>query len=352
MSENLKDKVGKQPVEEQQITGHVWDENICEYNTPLPRWWLISFYATVVFCLGYWILFPTWPLPNSYTRGMKKVTVQERVVDEEGNYVTDGQGHYVTEAKEVNWSTRSRLTNELQNSKQAKIRQENFKALMETDVEEILNNPKLVEFASKAAAVPFADNCATCHNYDASGHIGFYPNLADDTWLWGGTVKNIEQTITLGRRGNMTAGHLLMTPAEIDDVSRYVLTLSKDLNGEPNYIADERSARGEELFYGKGTCYTCHTTPDPNDMNARMPATGNYGRGAPDLTDSVWEIVDVNSYSTQEEKVAAIIPQVRDGVDMNTTNRVMPAWEGRLSPELIRALAIYVHELGGGQGAE
>ncbi len=345
MSENLKDKHEKKP-EGEQITGHVWDETLCEYNHPLPRWWLISFYATVVFCLGYWILFPTWPLPNSFTKGVYKVEVSEKLVDEDGNYLRDEDGHYITESKKVNWNTRSRLTNELQNSKQALTRQERFAQLMTMDYDEILDDPVMLNFAKQAATVPFADNCATCHGYDATGHVGFYPNLVDDAWLWGGELENIEETITKGRRGNMTAGSLLMNEEEIADVSRYVLTLSKDLNDNPNYVPDEGSRRGEELFYGKGTCYTCHTQLDMNDPTARQPATGNPSMGAPDLTDKVWEIVDVNSYETQEEKLAAIIPQVRDGVNPLTTNREMPAWEDRLTPELIRALAIYVHQLG------
>lgn len=339
MSDNINNKDFENL--EGQTTGHVWDGDLQEYNNPLPRWWLFAFYGTVIFAIGYWILFPTWPLPNSFTKGVYKVEINKPIKDVDGNYQIDPNNpdQYLTETVKANWSTRTRLANELQFSSEAMKRHENFTALMEMEPSQILEDPEMTKFSERAGKALFGDNCATCHGGNATGVVGMYPNLTDNAWLWGGKLENIEETIRVGRRGNMTAGKLTMNEAEIEDVARYTLTLSG------NYEPDEASARGEALFYGKGACMTCHVNYQLDPKKAQ----GNPLMGAPDLTDSIWEIVDINSLETEEEKVAAIIPQIRDGVDPETTPRVMPAWEDRLSPAQIRALAVYVHQLGGGQ---
>ncbi len=325
---------------EAETTGHVWDGDLQEYNNPLPRWWLYAFYGTVIFAIGYWILFPTWPLPNSFTPGVYKVEINKPVVQQSGDLLVDvaDADNAPMETVEVHWSTRARLVNELQFSPEALKRHEHFEQLMSKTESEIVNDPNMIKFAENAGKTLFVDNCATCHGPQANGIVGLYPNLNDDNWLWGGNLANIEETITKGRRGNMTAGKLTMNPQEIEDVAKYTLSLSN------NYTPDDATSRGEELFFGKGACFTCHVdfTKDPRK------AQGNPLLGAPNLTDQIWEIVDINSKETPEEKVAAIIPQIRDGVDPATTNRVMPAWESRLTPEQIRALAVYVHQLGGG----
>ncbi len=349
MSENI----NKNDLENQEVetTGHVWDGDLQEYNNPLPRWWLYAFYGTIIFSIGYWILFPTWPLPNTFTKGVYTVEIERPVVQQSGDLLVDVEdaNNASMEKVEVHWSTRTRLVNELQFSKEAELRHKHFSELMVKTEEEIINDPDMIKFAENAGKTLFVDNCATCHGPQAEGVVGLYPNLNDDNWLWGGRLAQIEETIKVGingedggRRSNMTAGKLSMTPAEIEDVAKYTLTLSN------NYTPDDATSRGEELFFGKGACFTCHVdfTKDPRK------AQGNPLLGAPNLTDQIWEIVDINSMTTPEEKVAAIIPQVREGVDANTTNRVMPRWEYRLSPEQIRALAVYVHQLGGGKTAD
>lgn len=329
---------------EVETTGHVWDGDLQEYNNPLPRWWLYAFYGTIIFSIGYWILFPTWPMANGYTKGVYKVEIERPVEQQSGDLLVDVEDadNAQMERVKVHWTTRTRLVNELQSSPEALKRHEHFSELMAKTEEEIINDPNMIKFAENAGKTLFVDNCATCHGPQAEGIVGLYPNLNDDNWLWGGSLAQIEETITKGRRGNMPAGKLTMTPQEIEDVAKYTLTLSN------NYTPDEATSRGEELFFGKGACFTCHVdfTKDPRK------AQGNPLLGAPNLTDQIWEIVDINSKETPEEKVAAIIPQIRDGVDPNTTNRVMPAWESRLSPEQIRALAVYVHQLGGNSAEE
>ena len=312
MSENI-DK--KQEVE---TTGHVWD-GVQEFNNPLPRWWLLSFYATVIFSLIYWVLYPTWPLPNNWTKGIKTVQVKEG-----------------GEVKELNWNTRTLLAEELQSSTEAKNRDEFYGKLGAlTKLEDIqaTENEGLKEFALSTGAVMFADNCATCHGAGGEGKFGLYPNLTDDAWLWGGHYSEIEKTITMGRTGNMTPASLTgLTDDEITDVSKYALTLSG------NYTADEASERGQAIFEGKGTCYTCHGAD----------GKGVITMGGANLTDQIWELVPVFDAKTDDEKVAMIRTQVINGVTP-ATDRVMPTWKDRLTKEQIRALAVYVHELGGGQ---
>lgn len=348
----MSDNINKNDVENQEVktTGHDWD-GIQEYNNPLPRWWLYAFYGTVIFAIGYWILFPTWPLPNTFTKGVYMVEIERPVVQQSGDTLLNAENleDAATEIVEVHWNTRTRLVNELQFSKEAVLRRQHFAELMTKTEAEIVDNPDMIKFAENAGKTLFVDNCATCHGPQAEGVIGLYPNLNDDNWLWGGRLAQIEETIKLGvngeaggRRSNMPAGKLSMTPAEIEDVAKYTLSLSN------NYTPDDATSRGEALFFGKGACFTCHVdfTKDPKK------AQGNPLLGAPSLIDQVWDIVDINSQKTSEDKVAAITPQIRDGIDANATNRVMPRWETRLTPEQIRALAVYVHQLGGGQTAE
>lgn len=312
MSENI-DK--KQEVE---TTGHVWD-GVQEYNNPLPRWWLLSFYATVVFALIYWVLYPTWPLPNSWTKGIKTVEVK-----------VDGK------EESLHWNTRTLLAEELQSSTEAKNRDlfyGKLGALPKLEDIQATENLDLKEFALQTGAVMFADNCATCHGAGGEGKFGLYPNLTDDAWLWGGHYSQIEQTISMGRTGNMTPAKLTgLTDDEITDVSKYALTLSG------NYTSDEASERGQEIFLGKGTCYTCH------GQDGKGVAT----LGGANLTDQIWELVPIFDAKTDDEKVAMLRQQVINGVTP-ATDRVMPTWRDRLTNDQIRALAIYVHELGGGQ---
>lgn len=228
------------------------------------------------------------------------------------------------------------LAEELQSSKEAQNREAFYGklgALKKLEEIQATENEGLKEFALSTGAVMFADNCATCHGAGGEGKFGLYPNLTDDAWLWGGHYSEIEKTITMGRTGNMTPATLTgLTDDEITDVSKYALTLSG------NYTADEASERGKAVFEGKGTCSTCHGAD----------GKGLVIMGSADLTDQIWELVPVFDAKTDDEKVAMIRKQVIEGVTP-ATDRVMPTWKDRLTKEQIRALAVYVHELGGGQ---
>lgn len=302
-------------------TGHVWDDNIQEFDNPLPTWWVWAFYATIIFALIYWILYPAFPIGKGFTTGIK---TQE--------YTVNG------EQQEWHWNTRARLADEMQNSSAAKKQAEYLAVVGQDDYATILADADKMAFARSIGKVLFADNCAACHRVGGAGTLAAnansaaelsqsYPNLADDAWLWGGTVQNIEMTINNGRRGNMPAfGAMFQDEAKLDDLASYVLSLSGTAG-----VDAEAAARGQASF---GLCAGCH-----------MPTgQGNPMMGAANLTDNAWAVVDVNGAASIDDKKALIKGVVKNGIA-----RVMPAWKDRLNPTEIKMLTAYVHELGGGK---
>ncbi len=275
-------------------TGHQWD-GIKELNTPLPRWWVWTFYATIIWSIGYWIVYPAWPLLSSYTVGM------------------------------FNYSSRADVAVEIANLE--KIRGEKMVKLAATPLTEIEKDPALLALARASGKAAFGDNCAPCHGSGGTGAKG-YPNLNDDEWIWGGKVGQIEETIQFGvRSGNAKAheGAMLafgkdgvLKPAEIVTVANYVRSLSGLSTG-----AGYNAAAGKKLF--ADNCASCHGDD----------GKGNQELGAPNLTDKIW------LYGSDEATLVETITNGRAGV--------MPAWVGRLDPATIKALAVYVHSLGGGQ---
>jgi len=274
-------------------TGHEWD-GISELNKPLPKWWLWTFYACIVWAIGYWLLMPSWPLVASYTTGM------------------------------LGYSQRGTVAEEIDEAKAAKA--EFRQRIAASDLAAINADPELLRFALSGGEATFGDNCAPCHGRGAQGAFG-YPNLRDDSWLWGGTLNAIQQTILHGiraddpqtRSGQMPAfGRSgLLTEPQIDDVAEYALSLSGRSTDK------EAALRGAKIY--ADNCAACHG-PD---------GKGNQALGAPNLTDELW------LYSGDKATVANTVRGGRASV--------MPAWAGRLDPETIKELAIYVHSLGGGQ---
>jgi cytochrome c oxidase cbb3-type subunit 3 len=275
-------------------TGHEWD-GIKELNTPLPRWWMITFYLCIIWAFGYWIVYPAWPLLWSNTPGI------------------------------LHYSSRADVAVELANLE--KIRGDKMAALGAASLADIEKEPALLAIARARGKTVFGDNCAPCHGSGAAGAKGF-PNLNDDDWLWGGTLDQIAQTITYGARsGNPKAheGQMLafgkegvLKPDQVVTVANYVRSLS-GLPTRPGYDA----AAGKKIF--AENCVACHGED----------ARGNPELGAPNLTDSIW------LYGSDEATIIEIITNGRAGV--------MPAWEGRLDPTTIKAMAVYVHSLGGGK---
>lgn len=275
-------------------TGHVWDGDLKELNKPLPRWWLYTFYATIVWGIGYCIAYPAWPTLTSYTTGV------------------------------LGYNQRTAVTIDIA---EGKADQERYlTAIGETPLDEISKHADLANFARAGGAAVFGTNCSGCHGRAGQGAKG-YPNLLDDDWLWGGTLADIQATIVGGiRSGHPEARDFAMprfgldqilTPAEIGDAAEYVLTLS----GKSTDAAAAK--RGAEIFAAQ--CAACHGES----------GTGNQAMGAPNLTDPIW------LYGGEKANVAETITTGRGGV--------MPSWDGRLDPATIKMLAVYVHGLGGGQ---
>ena len=295
-----------------QTTGHAWDGDIQEFNNPIPSWWLWSFYATVAFAIVYWVFFPAWPIGDNYTKGtMNDITY----VNKDGKEVT------------THWNTRSLYMKEMQEGRE--LQAKHLTALKEASYEDILSDTEKTAFTYSMAKVLFADNCAACHQTGGAGVIGAYPNLADDSWLWGGTFAQIEETITKGHNGFMPGFASALNETQLDVVASYVLSLSTQ------GLEADKVRRGKEIFNGQaGGCYYCHT----------KQASGMISMGSANLTDAIWTVANVNEQGDVTGKIAVIKDVIRNGI-----NRHMPAWSERLSPEQIKILTLYVHELGGGK---
>lgn len=277
-----------------ETTGHVWDDDLEELNKPLPKWWLWVMYATIVWSIGYWILYPAWPLASDYTKGMLGYSQRATVLEQ----VAAGKA---AQAKFIN-------------------------AIEKTELSEIPNKQELLSFAITGGKAVFKDNCAPCHGSGAQGSKGF-PNLNDDDWLWGGNLAAIKQTITHGIRNSDEDSRQsdmpkfgkeeLLDKTQINDAAEYVLSLSG--SGSDAAAAE----KGKAVF--AENCAACHGED----------GKGNQELGAPNLTDAIW------LYGGTKQDVITTINTGRGGV--------MPAWNTRLSDVTIKELAVYVHSLGGGK---
>ncbi|MER9937307.1 cytochrome-c oxidase, cbb3-type subunit III [Mesorhizobium sp. M0011] len=273
-------------------TGHEWD-GIRELNNPLPHWWVITFYITIVWAIGYTIAYPAWPLLHSATKGV------------------------------LGYSSRNEVKNELSAAEAAKGKY--VAAIESKSVSEIAADDTLREFAVAAGAAAFKVNCVQCHGSGAQGSKGF-PNLNDDDWLWGGEVDQIQQTIAHGirfasdpatRLSEMPAFGDIITADQIKQVSTYVASLSGTV-GDQSLVAP-----GAKVF--AENCVACHGD------NAK----GNKELGAPDLTDAIW------LYGSGEAAITAQVTAPKQGV--------MPAWGARLGETKVKELSVYIHSLGGGE---
>lgn len=274
-------------------TGHEWD-GIKELDTPMPRWWLWTFYATIVWGVIYTILFPAWPLVSGATPGLLGYSSRQDVADE------------IAAVQAANAPLDARLVG--------------------ADLAAVEQDPALLHYATAGGAAIFRNYCSQCHGAGAAGVVGHYPNLLDDDWLWGGTADDIRQTVTHGirdeadadsRYSQMPAFGEILSEEEIDGLVEYVLSLS-------GQAQDPAAAAGAKQAY-LDNCASCHGE------------TGTGGRefGAPNLTDGIW------LYGSDAASIRTSIDKARFGV--------MPAFAGRLSEADIAKVATYVHSLGGGE---
>lgn len=295
-----------------QTTGHAWDGDLQEYNNPLPAWWVYTFYATVIFAIVYWVIYPSWPVGKDWIGGASKIS-----------YVNSAG-----ETKTHSWNTRALLLEDL--NKAAAEQKPYFDKVSAMSYEQIAKDQEMNGFILSAGKALFADNCAPCHQAGGQGVLGFFPNLTDDDWLYGGSFEKIHQTVAGGRRGYMPSFNEVLSGEQIDQLANYVAKLS----GTEHDAA--KATAGDALFHSEtAACYFCHGGD----------AKGRNEIGAPNLTDNIWLWVDAPAGVAAAGKVAAIRSVIANGVNKG----VMPAWGDRLTPEQIKVLTVYVHELGGGQ---
>ncbi len=296
-----------------QTTGHVWDGDLQEFNNPLPVWWTYTFYVTILFALAYWVVYPSWPIAHGFLPGVNKITY----VNAEG------------QEESWHWNTRAKLLMETQ---EATVTQKPyFDKIAAMPYDKVVKDPELSSFVVSAGKVLFSDNCAACHQAGGQGKVGFFPNLTDDDWIYGGHFDKIQETITKGRHGYMPPFGEALSTEQIDELAHYVISLSGAAK-----VDAAKAAKGNELFHSHvAACYYCHGD------NAK----GRQDIGSANLTDKVWLWANVPGADSDAGKIDAVRKVITSGLNKG----VMPAWDGRLKPEQIRLLTVYVHELGGGK---
>jgi len=285
--------VEKDSITGQETTGHEWD-GIKELNTPMPKWWLYTYYVSIVFAIGYWIVYPSWPSFSGYLKGI------------------------------AGYSSRAELDKDLVALKQSRSQWSDRFATMSID--EIGADQQLLDFAMAGGKFIFAENCAPCHGSAGSGAVG-YPVLADDDWIWGGTRTDIEMTVRYGIRSEHDdtrsndmpnfLGDEILSRKQIEDSAEYVMSLFGDARDKQAVM------RGQGIFQEE--CSSCHGEDGSGDVEL----------GGPNLADAIW------LYGNDKDAIVAQISKPKRGM--------MPAWSGRLNDIEIKQVSLYVHSLGGGQ---
>ena len=272
-----------------ETVGHEWD-GIEELDTPMPRWWLWTFYVTIVWAIAYVIAYPALPLLSKGTEGM------------------------------LGWTSRGELAKEMTAADLG--RRSLFEKIAVTDIEKLPGQPELMQQAVAGGGAAFKIHCAQCHGAGGGGMPG-YPNLADDEWLWGGDLKTIEYTLTHGirqhddpatRQSAMPGFDGVLDAGQTNALVDHVLSLSG--KGKAN-------AAGAEIY--TANCVACH---GPAGQGDRV-------QGAPNLANAIW------LYGSSRDQITAQILRPKMGV--------MPRWADKLDAPTIRMLAVYVHSLGGGE---
>lgn len=291
-------------------TGHIWDDNIRELSNPPPRWWMIGFWASLAFVAIYTILYPSWPIGQNATPGILGWTqIQEYE-----------KGLAQVAAKRSVFEDQVR----------------------DLSAQEIIADPGLLQYTLASAKVLFGDYCSACHGSGGQGNPG-YPVLADDDWLFGGSIAKITETITNGRKGAMTAHKDILTEEEVHTLATWVVEMSETGQG---------SEAGWDLYRAKA-CNACHGET-ANGVLVDLGGGEIVTVGAANLTDRIWRF-EPGGYESARHTILYGVNQ--PGI-ADTRDAVMPAFgavaklddvEVRKLDDLdIKKLAIYVHQLGGG----
>jgi cytochrome c oxidase cbb3-type subunit III len=276
--------------------GHEWD-GIEELDTPMPRWWLWTFYATVIWGIAYTVFYPAWPMLSSATAGT------------------------------LGWSSRGQLQAEM--AAEAERRAPIISAIAATDIAALPANAELMQAAVEGGRAAFRVHCVQCHGTGAAGSPG-YPNLNDDDWVWGGDIGAIHYSIVHGIRNPDHAETRMsmmpafgrdgiLTSAQVQDVVSHLRVISGQEQASPS------ATNGAALY--ATNCAVCHGPTGAGDRTL----------GAPRLSDGIW------LYGGSREALTATVTNARQGV--------MPRWGHRLDDATVKMLAAYVHSLGGGEAA-
>lgn len=287
-------KIEKDSVTGRETTGHEWD-GLKELNTPLPKWWLYVFFACIAWAAVFCVLYPSFPYGTGYFKGLVGYS-QRKAVDADVAAI-------------------------------AGVRKAYMDRIAALDFAAIKADPQILEVALIGGQAAFATNCQPCHGAGGAGRPG-YPALAAGAWIWGGSLKAIQQTVTHGiRSGDPDArtsamprfgADEMLKPAEIEQIASYVWSAFYG-HTTPN----EDVSAGAKLF--AENCATCHGDK----------GQGGREMGAPRLASKV------HLYGDLRESIVNQITLPRQGV--------MPNWNTRLDTATIKAVTLYVHSLGGGE---
>ena len=292
----------KNPYPGENNTGHFWDEenDVRELNNRPPRWYMLAMAVSIIATIIYTIYYPSVPWFGEHSKGAAGWTA----------------------IQEMNESVA-----ELEAYREQRFA-DTEKAIAASSLEDIVRDDELRTYAIKTAKTLFNDNCAACHGKGGAGNDGF-PVLADDDWLYGGTLAKISESITNGRKGNMPARMLGITDAEADKLATFLIETGKGANGQPD-------ASAKALYMSKG-CVGCHGPT----------MEGNQLLGSANLADGIYRFKAADQHASV---VRTIIHGVNAPGNPQTQDADMPAFGGSqvIDANQIKKLAVYVHQLGGG----
>ncbi len=289
-------------------TGHVWDDDLGDFATQPPKWWMLGLLASALWVVAYWVIYPSVPIAMA---GMHWTGV--------GVAGMDGK-----------WTAIKELA--VDQARLDKVRGPYEEKIKNMTPAAILADRELLERrVIPSGRILFADNCAGCHGQNGKGsmqsNVGFKvqerglmaPILGDDDWLYGGTIDNIHETITGGRQGIMVAHKDMLSAAEIDTLA--------------NAIAQSKPT-STPLFAEKG-CVACHGED----------GKGIQAMGSANLTDKIWR------FDGSLEGIKHTITYGVNSGDAQTRVAQMPSFKAlaQMSDAEIKKLAVYVYKLGGGQ---